>query len=241
MELQVGMMAERTYWDHPGEGRLESLLKVLETQPDLDILLAPEWYLLPAEGGMYSLDDFQKIKASLEERTRSKELLLIPGSLAWLEKGEYRNTALVISHGKTILTYSKRANGGDRVFAKCQGVSFLPGDEKGLFRWRDFSCGIEICRDHGYLKREDWVRNLDLQFLISNGGSPADFLVALRPGGFIFYCDGFSGDSYCYYVAQYLESRATKQGYLKKKENDYFFPLSSSASLLRRFKLELEV
>lgn len=155
------------------------------------MLLAPEWFFVAEGKAFYKPQEYAFIKRRLEQATDGLDMLLIPGSIARLdEEGHYRNTALVISGGETLLEYSKQWDGGDWGFAHRNNMEWKAGEEKGLFSWRGYEAGIEICADHGILKKKDRQSRLDLQFVVACGMylNPSDFSVA--EGGIALLCDG---------------------------------------------------
>lgn len=189
--LQIGMLYCKTSSRYVIERPLSKILDAISRRPELDMLLAPEWFFVAKDKGFYSPQEFAYIKRRLERATKGLDMLLIPGSIARLDdEGYYRNTSPVISNGETILEYSKRENGSDRWFAEDYKLEWKMGEEEGIFRWRDYAAGIEICADHGALMRRDKQSNLDFQFVVASGKCLQSSDLCVREGGIALLCDG---------------------------------------------------
>jgi len=190
--LHVGMIKKNTTRGCDEFNSLEQICNILDSHDNLDVLLAPEWFCLPKEG-LYNFEDFNFIKKTLEEKTRGRDILLIPGTIGWSDGKFYRNTATMISNGKTEFVYSKRFSGGDRGLAWRNNLIWRSGKKKGIFNWKGYRCGVEICADHPNqaLLKKDGVKNLDLQFIISYGVRSYNISSAVSYGGYVLKCDGF--------------------------------------------------
>lgn len=257
MKLDIGMVRCQTDAEIRRLNRLGTLCNLIDCYPKLDILLAPEWYFIPVEGGMHSADSFQTLKKILEITTSGKEMLLIPGTIAWLERENnnnvsaskrkwssskskefYRNTALVISNGKTILSYSKRTEGGDYNFARRYGVEWQPGEESGGFYWRKLKCGLEICADHGEnCLRRDGFNDLDLQIVVACGASLDENSLAVRNGGQVLLCDGckrFGGPDFKCQAKGYNQNILVEQELLRETTVD-----PDQNVMFRQFQIEI--
>ena len=116
--LTIGMLHCQTSTSHKVDSPLTTILEAVSQHPEVDILLAPEWFFVSEGDDFYTPHEFAFISRRLEESTQGLEMLLVPGSIARLDDdGNYRNTTLAVSDGKTLLEYSKRKDGGDTYFA----------------------------------------------------------------------------------------------------------------------------
>lgn len=72
-------------------------------------------------------------------------------------------------------------------------VSSLNSVKKtGVFEWKGYKIGVEICSDHGHgtLRKRDKIKDLDFQFILSRGMTVFDRFAAIKKGGYIVKCDG---------------------------------------------------
>ncbi len=191
--LRVGMLAYSRLADPEqrlARSPMESIRRALKARPDLDILVAPEWFL----GGparFAKAGAVERFQRALEAETAGRSTLVVPGSVAWVDgKGSYRNTALAVSDGQTLLRYDKRSDGFDDDLAQAQGYRYAPGTEPGLFEWNGRRAGLEICLDHtdrrlaGDLAAAG-AEPLDLQLVVSAGVWPKASAAVVREGGVV--------------------------------------------------------
>lgn len=191
--LRLGMLYCETGSMHIIERPLGKILHAIARGPELDMLLAPEWFFVAKKKTFYNTQEYASIKRKLEQATTGLEMLLIPGSIARLdEEGCYRNTCPVISDGKTILEYSKRKDGGDEWFGEKSNPPrpWKAGEDEGVFGWREYAAGIEICADHGELRKRGKQSPLDLQFVVASGMGLHRSDLCVREGGIALLCDG---------------------------------------------------
>lgn len=189
-KLVVGMIRCNTSTGRVNDRALKGFCEVLAKRPDLDLLLAPEWFLVPKEG-LHKPGEYRAIRRHLERKTAGRETLVVPGSVAWAGEKNHRNTALAIADGKTLAAYSKKHVGGDNWYAHAYGKTWVPGKRSGVFSWNGRRVGLEICADHhaGAL-RAAAGDTLDLQIVVSNGAGLFRESAAVKPGGYMLLCDG---------------------------------------------------
>ena len=102
--------------------------------------------------------------------------MIIPGTFVWQKDGKMFNTAYVFYKGKTIVSYDKNSDGGDRGIAENHGLIPKKGNSDSAFDWGDLKLGIEICTDRGLLSRKGF-KDRDLVFLISSGFTRIRFIL----------------------------------------------------------------
>ena len=143
--LLVGMLHCETDTKYKVKKPLSAVLDVISKKPELDILIGPEWFFIAEEKEFYTSQEFAFIQRRLEHVTEGLEMLLIPGSIARLDdQGHYKNTALVISDGNTLHKYSKRVDGGDKLFAEEKKLVWKSVERVQFFTSRDYLGGREI-------------------------------------------------------------------------------------------------
>ncbi len=165
-------------------GHLE-ILEGLVASGGQDILVAPEYFFAsrpPLDAGARD-----EIAERLKRASVGKDTLLIPGSIVWHSDGILRNTVPVMCDGKVVMEYEKRM--GEPLIAELFSLAGRAGKTQGAFEWKGYRCGIELCSDHGELKREG-ITNLDFHFLVSCGRPPCSEYSVAREGGYLVYCDG---------------------------------------------------
>lgn len=191
--LRVAILACATGPHGDERDSLGAALNVLRQAPELDLLMAPEWFLV-APDGFLSENEFRHVCGELCRATRGRDTLVVPGTIAWKDaQGEYHNTALAISDGQVLLRHDKRIDGEDSDFAASCGCSWRPGKKPGFFTWRGRQVGLEICRDHGdglvrWDMRHAGIPALDLQLIVSSG--VALKYEAVADGGVIVLAQG---------------------------------------------------
>lgn len=170
---------------------VEILKKACEAAPDLDVLMAPEWFLRgPAQ--LQDPFDFPALVSEIRDATRNHPALVVPGSAAWNDgEGRYRNTAPVFHEGKVLLEYEKRSDGDDTELGEPAGLRYEVGDTSGRFEWNGLNVGLEICRDHsvGTLRQES-AAPLDVQLVVSAGVWSKSDSSVVRPGGALLNAEG---------------------------------------------------
>lgn len=189
-KLVVGMIRCNTSTGRVNQRALKGFCEVLAKRPDLDVLMAPEWFLVPKDG-LHKPGEYRFIRRYLERRTAGRKTLVVPGTVAWAGEKVHHNTALAISDGKTLAAYAKKHAGGDEWFAYAYGKTWIPGKRSGVFSWNGKQVGVEICADHhaGTL-RAMASGQLDLQIVVSNGAALFKESAAVKPGGYMLLCDG---------------------------------------------------
>ena len=179
----------------------------------MDIFLGPEWLFLPEER-IYSKKEKEEIIDDIAEKTRDRDTLIIPGTIMWEDEEFFYNTSPLISKGRLIGETYKLGNGGSKDAAitdrgckkkwhmdkflgnsPYQEVNFRK-EHKGLFEWKGYRLGMEICCDKGYILdiREPHV---DLYFLVSCGRGLEDGIgyLPIELGGYGLCSDGFKKSS----------------------------------------------
>jgi hypothetical protein len=189
-KLVVGMIRCNTSTGRVNDRALKRFCDTLRSRPDLDVLIAPEWFLVPKDG-LHNTAEYRLIRRYLERKTEGSRTLVIPGTVAWATEKLHHNTALAVSDGKTVAAYAKQHAGGDDWFAYAFGKRWVPGKSKGVFRWNGLDVGLEICADHhaGTLRAFAGDK-LDLQIIVSNGTRIFPEHAAVKPGGYVMICDG---------------------------------------------------
>lgn len=166
---------------------------------NLDIFLGPEWLFVPKERLYSSLEKDELVK-NLTGTTRDSDALVIPGSIIWYDNKHCYNATPIISKGELLGTYHKRADGGTTQIAEdryCK-KKLSKGKEFGVYNWRGYSLGVEICADQGDLY--DWIKKkklplLDFYFLLSCGALLDRTDIPVKEGGYGLYSDGFDKES----------------------------------------------
>lgn len=216
-ELTVGLIQCRTSSKDCGLPRgvrtarknaFQAFLHVLRTHPEVDVLLAPEWFLVKSQG-IYSKQEMKQMRVALERETQGRSVLAIPGTTAWSDGKRYRNTAMVVGNGKTLLQYNKqnptasRIYDSDRDFLKQFNIQGIIGKKPGTFAWGGLKVGLEICADHAVnslaQRTAKTGQRLDLQLVVSCGLHLKPEMypesVAVHDKGSMVLCDGLFQDS----------------------------------------------
>lgn len=204
---------------------------------ELDIFLGPEWLFLPkkSEKRLYSESEKDEILGEIAEKTKDTESLIIPGSIMWEDKKFYYNAAPLISEGMIIGEAYKDGDGGTSGIARKSGKKqFRPWTPKteedlldrtkdGIFKWREYDVGVEICCDHGHIRKLK-VYDLDLYFLVSCGQDIMKGSLPIRQGGYALCSEG---------------SRKVSQVYqrknVKKFEHKYIEPENKTKEVKPKF------
>lgn len=194
-KLNVGILANDTSDGCAQKGLVQEIVNCVHKY-DLDIFLGPEWLLLPKENrGLYSEQEKEEIIGQLAEKAKDRSTLIVPGTIMWYDDDFFYNTTPLISKGKLLGEHHKHEDGGDVIQAhekKCDKKMYQQW-EKGLFRWKDYAVGIEICADAGKLKRflnDNKLPFPDLYFLVSCGVAFSSNNVPIKYRGYGFYSDG---------------------------------------------------
>lgn len=193
----MGLIHCSTDSDRERDDALKTLLRTVKDHPELDLLAAPEWFMVK-DTGMYTPSEFHLIRKLVQRSTLSNKTLVIPGSIAWRDnKGRYHNTALAIGGGRTVRAYTKQQDGGDTWFARNRNLTWKAGKGSGTFTWGQKRLGVEICLDHSYATLQEEAKKsgkpLDLQVVVSCGMSiHPSCLAPLTPKGHAMITDGSS-------------------------------------------------
>ncbi len=139
---------------------LNRTLQAHQTQGDLYIFMAPEFYFAKtgAPGQRYfNKNQKEQIIEKLLPLSRQRQyMLFIPGSILWKKGKEVRNTVPVIYRGNLIVAHDKLVRGGE-----------VNPDEQGAYKYKMGSkpcyfeipndvtngpgpirCGLEVCMEH---------------------------------------------------------------------------------------------
>ncbi|MDP6627237.1 MAG: hypothetical protein QGG50_04990 [Methanopyri archaeon] len=186
-------------YDHERVERYTSLIdKYLDE--DIDILVAPEYTFF--SGRPFTTEEKDELISSMAERTRDRDLLLLPGTYLWCDGQGLHNTLPLIYGGEVVREYDKKIDGGDQKIGDRYWRDFVPGTESGVIPYKDLELGIEVCADHftsngrggvsnpGQLLTEVGPDSLDLQLIVSCGMSIHDQALAVRENGYALLCDG---------------------------------------------------
>ncbi len=168
--LKVGIMPNKT----SGEGissenmwcAYNSILSAC-AQPQLHILVAPEYAFFPSSGPL-SASTVQKYLKSFKEASLDHGILLLPGTFIWEKKGKLYNSCFAIYNGKIIYRYDKYHDGGEFTIARKYGLTPKYGQKLGLFEWENLKLGLEICADSTLLFNHG-IHDRDLLFFLSCG------------------------------------------------------------------------
>ncbi len=107
---------------------------------NLDIILGPEWMLMPKER-FYSKEEKDSLITKLIETTKDKDTLVMPGSMMWFDGSYFYNTTPVISKGNLLGEYYKHIDGGSSVNAYIRSYDKLKfGCGRGFDRRADQLC-----------------------------------------------------------------------------------------------------
>lgn len=171
------------------------------TAPDLKVFLGPEYffryaaefYATPEHYARYSKKSTAEnqgvvnphrvysekekndvLVTLIAESRNYADMLLIPGSIFWVEEktGLARQTVPIISNGECTY-YNKHEDAGELAEAEKATLSYAGGSMSGIFDFDGVTFGLEVCKDHANdtLKTECETdgRILDLYFVISCG------------------------------------------------------------------------
>ncbi len=170
---------------------------------DVDILVAPEYTFLADRP--FTTKEKDELMTSMAERTKDRDLLLLPGTYVWADGTDLHNTLPIIYGGEVVRAYDKKVDGGDSKIADRYWREFTPGTESGVIPYKDLELGVEVCADHhqrngrggvsnpGRLLTEEGPDSLDLQLIVSCGMSIHDKALAVRENGYALCCDGNAG------------------------------------------------
>lgn len=194
-KMRVGMIRKKTtsYDAYNDSDYFEKAIIALLGASRDDIIIAPEYDFLPKAGPMSRKEKDRRLK-KLKEASKGKDILLFAGSFIWIDKnGKMHNTAPVIYDGDVLLEYDKRRDGGEWSIAERHKLKAVYGEKPGLFEWKGFSFGVEICADHGMLKERNEARDLDFHVLVSCGRTlDENSDIVAREGGYALGCDGYN-------------------------------------------------
>lgn len=192
-KLKVGIFI--AYTPREEQEGLASKITDCINKNSLDVFLGPEWLFVP-HNRLYSRQEKEEIITKISEATKEKDTLIIPGSIMWYDKVSFYNTAPVISGGKLLGEYNKRLDGGTTELAAQRNWIFGSaelGNKDGIYQWRKYRVGVEICADHGLLKKslvEQKQPMLDLYLLSSCGILIYASTLPIRDGGYGLCSDG---------------------------------------------------
>lgn len=115
-----------------------------------DVVIAPEWFFVPADGVALSRTAKDALVTTLAELTRGSDRLLVPGTIPWADDdGGYHNTAFAFCDGHLVKEVDKRGDGDDVDIANSAGLTHAARPADSRFAWRGVDVGLEVCRDHG--------------------------------------------------------------------------------------------
>lgn len=180
----------------------------------LKIYLAPEYlfrkHYKRSEGSgkitAYSQEEKDYAVNALQHMSRQGGgCLVIGGSVFWTPPalGNFkpiRHTIYVFYDGQLLLEYDKRNDCGELWdFELSRGYKFMPGARLGAFAVDGLNCGIETCVDHGLGQlKNDAVRNLDLQFIVSNTVTVKPAFIVAKRQGYVLHCNAIVGGAAIY-------------------------------------------
>ena len=171
-KLRAGVFLKKTTHGADQDNLINNIADYIYNY-ELNIFLGPEWLFLP-KNRLYTKKEKEGLIGKLSKKTRGTNTLIIPGSIMWFDNKFFYNTAPIISKGELLGEYHKKLHGGAVQLAMERGCDkkFFINGKSGLFKWRGYNIGVEICADRGLLHKE-MVKNksqfLDLYFLASCG------------------------------------------------------------------------
>lgn len=199
---RVGMLRVTTDARHIVKRPLVAVLEAMRLQPNLDLLVGPEWLFVPRHF-VHTAAEFQAIQKTIERASVGSKTLIAPGTIVWKEQRIYRNSLLAIANGETLHIHDKGSAGGDASLARAGKATWRPGNAPEIFHWehqgRVYRVGLEICADHmsrslfNATREYDPVRPVDLHILASSGAGALrrDIALAIDPGGLFVSNNGF--------------------------------------------------
>ncbi|MBM3199305.1 hypothetical protein FJZ53_00085 [Candidatus Woesearchaeota archaeon] len=163
---------------------------------NLDIFLGPEWLFLP-EKGLYTKKEKDDLVSKLVNTTKDRDTFSVPGTIMWHDNSFFYNSAPIITNGTLLDEYFKRTDGGSINLADeraCPVKKYRKGQKRGVYKWRGYTIGVEICADHGHLKEEitnEKLPPLDIYLLSSCGMTLGSYSTPLDKNGYALYSDGY--------------------------------------------------
>lgn len=144
----------------------------------------------------YQAEEKDDIISQLVKTTEGRNILSIPGTIMWEDEEYCYNTAPVIADGRLLDEYKKMTDGGSIALAKEKNCekTYCCGTKYGMYLWRNYKIGVEICADHGYLKefldakKEPYP---ELYMLTSCGMTLGSYITAVKMGGYALNSDGY--------------------------------------------------
>ncbi|MBI4142112.1 hypothetical protein HY484_04255, partial [Candidatus Woesearchaeota archaeon] len=146
--------------------------KILSTVAKSDyysMIIAPE-YSFSRGRNPFNEKEKDKIVERIAEATKSRNALVVPGTIVWHKWDLLYNTAYAIADGEVLCEYHKqRITVEEDLLAHRNNARFYSGKAPGVFEWNGLHVGIEICADAGLLDKS--MKYCDLQILVSCGMS----------------------------------------------------------------------
>lgn len=224
-KLKAGIIVRDTNHGFPQENLVPEMTHLIR-DPNLDILLGPEWLFVPKDR-LYTKEEKENLIETLVESSKGTNTLIIPGSIMWHDENFCYNAAPVISNGNLLGEYHKRLDGGTADMArdrKCKKPRF-EGKEFGIYLWNGLSIGIEICADKGelqvHLTKKKLDDSLDLYFLASCGCNLSKYyLPPVKESGYALCAEGNGPFSEVFQKIRHqtctsrLEAKETIKGFL---------------------------
>lgn len=194
-DLRIGCLEADTvctagkYFGFRQENLVDLMIRLIN-EYNVDLFLAPEWVFLPGNR-IYRREEKERIVEDIARRTSQRRTLVFPGTFMWEDRKKVRNSTPVISEGRVIKEYCKHLDGGTRDIAEHYNLEARLGKERGTsFKWNGLDVGLEICADHGELKINGKIPELDLQVVLACGMSLYEWNLKLKEGGHAVLCDG---------------------------------------------------
>lgn len=201
-KLKAGILAKGSQEGIEKSTLIENIVDHIDKY-QLNIFLGPEWLFLPKDR-FYSEAEKDEIIMKIAQKTTRMDTLIIPGSIMWEDKDFYYNAVPIIYKGISIGEAHKDSDGGTDSRAKerfCKKKRYRPRDYKnademldrtreGIFKWKSYNMGVEICCDHGYIKSGLKVSNLDFYFLVSCGLGVIEGFLPIRKEGYALCSEG---------------------------------------------------
>ena len=211
--LKVGMLKKKI---RGGDSlcdldRFNEILCSLIAEDSAHMLMAPSCSF-HLNGGILNMEKKGQYVEDLRAESLNRNVLVFPGSFVWADKGKLYNSTPIIYNGKILFEYYKRTDGGENELGLRYGLEpVFGGKNSGIFAWKDYKLGIELCGDNheGVLKDDKKVSDLDFHIVLASGRSYLyDQTIIAKPGGYAFLCDGMNPKTE---VRQVLEDGRTKQ------------------------------
>ncbi len=193
--LKAGLLAISTPDDNYKQDELVEMIGEYISKHNLDVFMGPEWLFVPKKR-LYQAEEKDDLVSKLVKTTEGRNILSVPGTMMWEDERYCYNSAPIIVDGKLLDEYKKRTDGGSISIAKEKNCekTYCRGIKYGLYSWRNYKIGVEICADHGHLKDhldKEKISYPDLYMLTSCGMTLGSYSTAVKMNGYALNSDGY--------------------------------------------------